>query len=235
MQNLQSFQSIRSFANKPNPASYPFALQFNGSTNYVSLGTLGNLGSNLGSGFYCKFDIKTTSTSQGIFGYSTGSNQIIEVGLNTNAAWTDVANHGLTIYLNANNNLLLSGGTSAPTINFNDGATHTIIFTATPATNTITLSIDGVNQTVAYGGQQTPSTFVNFSSNFFIGARNNVGSPNLFLACTLDNFRIGTSSSNIYGSYLFNEGKGTITADSSGNGNNGTLAGSPLPSWVAGL
>ncbi|MGD0644446.1 MAG: LamG domain-containing protein [Candidatus Bathyarchaeia archaeon] len=38
----------------------------------------------------------------------------------------------------------------------------------------------------------------------------------------------------LVGWWRFDEGSGTIAGDSSGNGNNGTLNGSPLPSWVAG-
>jgi hypothetical protein len=38
----------------------------------------------------------------------------------------------------------------------------------------------------------------------------------------------------LVGWWRFDEGSGTIASDSSGNGNNGTLQGSPLPNWVAG-
>jgi hypothetical protein len=38
----------------------------------------------------------------------------------------------------------------------------------------------------------------------------------------------------LVGWWRFDEGSGTIASDSSGNGNTGTLQGSPLPSWVAG-
>jgi hypothetical protein len=39
----------------------------------------------------------------------------------------------------------------------------------------------------------------------------------------------------LVGWWRLNDGSGTVASDSSGNGNNGTLVGSPLPSWVAGL
>jgi hypothetical protein len=38
----------------------------------------------------------------------------------------------------------------------------------------------------------------------------------------------------LVGWWQFNETTGTVAGDSSGNGNNGTLQGSPLPTWVAG-
>jgi|GEM_PF-1101610 hypothetical protein len=38
----------------------------------------------------------------------------------------------------------------------------------------------------------------------------------------------------LVGYWAFDEGSGTVANDGSGNGNNGTLGGSPLPSWVAG-
>jgi hypothetical protein len=39
----------------------------------------------------------------------------------------------------------------------------------------------------------------------------------------------------LVGWWRFDEGSGTAAGDSSGNGNNGTLQGSPLPSWVTGI
>lgn len=43
-----------------------------------------------------------------------------------------------------------------------------------------------------------------------------------------------TPDSNTIGLYHFNEGTGTVAHDSSSQGNNGTLSGSPLPTWSAG-
>lgn len=58
------------------------------------------------------------------------------------------------------------------------------------------------------------------------------------LAGTLIAFALTGSSaaadSNLVGQWHFNEGQGTTAGDSSGNGNNGTLLGSPPPAWVAG-
>ena len=39
----------------------------------------------------------------------------------------------------------------------------------------------------------------------------------------------------LVGWWRFNDGSGTIASDSSGNGNNGTLEGSPVPSWTTGI
>ena len=43
-----------------------------------------------------------------------------------------------------------------------------------------------------------------------------------------------SADSTLVGQWHFDEGHGTTAADSSGNGNNGTLSGNPAPAWVPG-
>ncbi len=211
-----------------------YSLLFDGVQNYVSLGTMGNFGSNLGNGFYCSFQIKTTSTASKFVGFQQNNltvsfafNIKSNGGANTNSIYFKFGDTG---------GRFLQAGIDSPTINFTNGNIHTIAFSVNFVTNTITATIDGVSQTITYNLQQTLSTFTNFTQPFYIGVYNNNGTPGNFFACTLDNFQIGTSSSVLYGSYSMNDGPGSTTiADSSGNGNTGTLTGSPLPTWVTGL
>ena len=219
---------------------FDYALTTDGSQNYINCGTLGTFGSNLGSGFYCSFQIQTTSTQQGSFGVEhssySGINQV-QIGFNGGANGTQT-NHSMFFYLASNNyNYECFRYTSSPTINFNDGNIHTITISVNVPSQIVTLTIDGVSQSLnsSFSNGNTPN-WVNFGDPFYLGAAYN-GGPAIPLACTLDNFEMGTSSSAIYVSYAMNDGIGTSVADASGNTNTGTLekgAGS-YPTWVAGL
>jgi hypothetical protein len=187
---------------------------------------MGNFGSNLGSGFYCSFQIKTTSTASASFG-DVDATQLIKIFFN------NTGNHQLRLQIYDNAGNILDGYNATPTINFNDGGTHTVVITANFSTQVIVMTIDGIAQTVSYNTQMALSTWINFAYAFYIGARNSTGTAQQFYACTLDNFQIGTSPTALYGNYLFNEGSGTTTADSSGQGNTGTLSkgAGAYPTW----
>jgi len=204
-----------------------YALKFNGINQYASLGTMGNFGSNLGNGFYCKSDI--TIPSYQLYTYIFGT-----YGGNEGVGLTMYSPTALQFQIKDNNGLTLQGHFTA---NIFDGNKHTLEITAISSTNTIVANVDDSPSTVGYIAQQTPATFVNFQNQMNIGARRNGGNNQNPLACTLDNFQIGTSSSVLYGNYKMNEGSGTTIADSSGNGNTGTLVNDTSPStmWVPGL
>jgi len=228
--SLSLFSTLETYATRRTSS----ALLIDGSQNYLSLGTLGNFGSNLGSGFYCKFDIQTSSVSGGTFGEYNSSNQSVYIEFN--AKHEVLSSHDITVvFEGANNSFLIASTNSDTTVSFNDGTIHTIIVTINPGAGTMTLSIDGISQTFTTYRNDTGYTYANFPQNFLIGAYNSTGTPAGFFQCKIDNLQVGTSSSNIYGNYQFNEGLGTTTADSSGNGNTATLLGNPVPSWVTGL
>jgi multidrug efflux pump subunit AcrA (membrane-fusion protein) len=209
-----------------------YALKFDGSQNYLNLGTLGSLGSNLSSGFYLKFELTTTQTALGdIAGYNAnGATDFTQIDIGLNLSQYSVATPGqMYVYIESTDQkVLLFGLTTA--YNFYDGQKHTIEIICVPSTNTSAIYIDGVSQAVTNKAAQSPSNFINLDNGFQIGSY-----PFGHFAAVVDNVSIGTSASNLYGKYLLNEGTGTTTADSSGNGNTGTLTGSPLPIWVTGL
>ncbi|HEX2910395.1 MAG TPA: hypothetical protein VH186_06270 [Chloroflexia bacterium] len=208
------------------------ALQFDGAQNYVSLGTLGNFGSNLGNGFYAKFDIQTWQTAAFQFGeiYVAPAMSVV---LHFNADYNGTTSTGkFRLYIRDTGARLLKAGTTNAT-NFNDGNKHTIEISANVTAGTVTIKLDEAILPVTISATP-PATFTNLSNNFLLGALNNGGTPGAFFKGTIDNFVIGTSPTTLYGSYLFDDGANP-TADASGNNNNGTLLGNPLPAFVKGL
>lgn len=213
-----------------------YALQFDGSQNYINLGVMGSFGSSIGSGFYCKFDIVTTSTSTGQFGAGWGAGTVI-IGLNQ-GAWGGNSSGGITLHIVDSAGGSLWGHASST--GFNNGSVNTIEITSNPKANTATIKVNGTTFTFSadQSGLSGSSTFNNFPSpGFYIGTSSNYGSPTAYLACVIDNLYLGTSSSVFYGQYVFDEGTGTTTADSSGNSNTGTLikGAGAYPAWVTGL
>lgn len=206
-------------------------LRFDGTQNYINLGTLGSLGSNAGSGLYVKFDIITTQTTPFGFGEYNLFTESLYITLNLNASEV-TSNHALNLVFEGNNNNFFVAGVNSPTISFNDGFRHTLEFELLPASGSLVVRIDGVPQTVTVTRHDGGYTYGNFASDFYMGARNNNGSPISFMNATIDNFAIGTSANNIFANYKFDEGSGTTTADATGNGNTATLSGSPVPTWV---
>lgn len=214
------------------------ALQFDGTQNYLDLGTLGSLGSNLGNGFYYRQDIKTSKTDkreQGIVWTGSPSNCAIIIGLNNNSGGGTTSGC-IRLYTRDQTGKQLAGATTSAT-NFNDGAKHIIEVIAVFSTNTITIKVDGVSKAITYTAQQTPSSFTDFNRIFPVGARNNAGSFDYYLASIVDNFQIGTSLSALYGSYSMDEGSGTTTANAGSVGGTATLTkgAGDYPAWVTGL
>jgi hypothetical protein len=206
------------------------ALQFDGTQNYIDLGLMGGFGAAIGTnnGFYAAFDIKVVAAS-------------------SNACPLGTLKAG---NLNAFRVLLNSGGVSGKTrislfdslskkidgfftnIAIMDGGKHTLIITITPSTNTIVATLDGAGQAITYTNQESPATYVNFDKNVFLGAVNNDGAVSNNAAVILDTVKLGTAAGTLFGNYAIDEGTGTTIADTSGQGNTGTLTGTPLPTWV---
>lgn len=202
-------------------------IKTDGANNQISVGSLGSLGADLAGGFYSKIRMKTTATAVGAFGFfHTNVGSKVVINFNTPTAGKIQLRIG-----DVAGNSIIAATTSAT--NFNDGNYHTIELACNVTARTITITIDGGSQAVSYSSQQTLGTLANFDNNFYLGGSFFDGSVNNRFACTLDSFRIGLSSTNIYASYKMNENTGTAIADETGNGNTGTLGGSPLPSWVS--
>lgn len=203
-------------------------LTFDGSQNYLSLGTMGSFGSQIGNGFYTAFDLTTTETrARDIMGVeNTIGAPRVEVFLNNGNISGRL---GVYIIDLASPTLKTLRGYCDTSVN--DGQKHRVVISVVMNTNTINISIDGVAQSITYTAQNTPTTFFNFDTPFTVGAFNQDGTVGSYAAFTIGNLQLGTSSNNIFASYAFTEGSGTTTADGSGNGNTGTLTGTPKPTW----
>jgi hypothetical protein len=114
-----------------------------------------------------------------------------------------------------------SGGTPTGTVVFYDGANSlgsaALNGSGVAGTSTSALSVNGSPHSIiaVYGGD---TSFSNSTSSVF--------------SQIITNSTAGASTNGLSASWPFNEGFGTTVADSSGNGNTGTLNNSPL--WVAG-
>ena len=200
------------------------------SSNWLDLGGLGNLGSHTNTGLHIEFDIKTTQTTNGGWGmidqppYQSACCIFFNTDGNGNAA-----NHKICLYFVDNLNSLhyFYAGTTNVT-NFNDGNWHHIAIDVASlgTTPVVTITIDGQSQPITYKNKQAIA-LGDFTNGFCIGAVSHFyGAHYDFFTCQVNNFKIGTSSSNLYANLPFDDGANP-TADITGNGNNGTFAGTP--------
>jgi len=201
-----------------------YGLQFDGSQNYVSLGTMGNFGQNLAQGFYASFNINTTYTGgQGnIFG-TVNVNTTVVLGVYLTAT---------TLVIRYRDNVGNELQASCLSASIANGNNNLVTITANLSTNTVIFTVNGKTLNTSYVFQQTPSSFINFAYPMVIGAWNLRGVISSFLSGTITNFQIGTSPTNLYGSYAMQENGGTTIYDNSGYQNNGTLTGTPVPAWA---
>lgn len=207
-----------------------FALSFDGTQNYLSLGNLGDFGSSLVNGLY--FSCAFISSSTGLKPLaSAGNTAVTRCLVNLNATITGTVVDGkIRVFLRDEGGRTIDAGL-LNAYTFNDGLPHTLVVTAIPVTNTVSIIIDGISQSVEYARQDTPFTFIDFVNGVTVGAFNTAGVINNFSNVILEDVKIGISPTNIYASYNFNDNSNP-TADSTGNGHNATLMGSPLPLFV---
>nr|MBA3540656.1 alkaline phosphatase D family protein [Deltaproteobacteria bacterium] len=138
------------------------------SSQYVNWTTLGTLGANLKTSSW-EFWVKTTTTATAnILGtLNTGTTTAVEINTNQNENSTLVAGKTRGFFRGTSgsyNRAALTGG-------IYDGAWHHVVLVYETGT-TFTLYVDGVAQTLAYGGQQNPATFANFEFPLTLAARN---------------------------------------------------------------
>ena len=209
-----------------------YVLRTDGSQNYIDCGTMRNFGQNAGSGVYakCNFSVPSGYAKQGfLYAIVDESGQQFSIELNLQNSVNQVS----FLWRDAVGNLIdyKYHGT-----NINNGSIHTLIASGNPA-GTATLTLDGTIVTPGTTvSAQTLTTFNNYTDDLVLGVDGDVNiGPTLFGSITFYNFYLGNTSGSFIGEYNFTEGSGTTTADSSGNGNTGTLLGSPPPIWLYGL
>jgi hypothetical protein len=106
---------------------------------------------------------------------------------------------------------------------------QTSIFDTASVKQVLTPSVTGVAITSTAGGPtyNWTSEDSGFNRNDASGYTYSIDTSPAYLVRPPNNL-------GLVGYWNFNEGNGTIAHDFSGNGNNGTLSGSPFPTWVAG-
>jgi len=168
------------------------AVTFNGTDEYVSVGTLGSFGSAM-SQFTVECWIKTTTSAQdAVCGFlNTGSTMMLQVTLNTNGAGASSAGKTLFSFRGAN------GRTCAVDISASiyDGAWHHLVGVGMmPASGTSAweVYVDGEPVAVTYASQQSDFTFASLGYALTIAARNVRGSIDQFAAATIDEFAVYT-------------------------------------------
>lgn len=219
---------------------------FNGTDNYLDIGTLGTLGSSLANGFSISFWLLSQQRTAGtILGTRISStNNYLLVKVNTQSG-SNAAGYMQVQFSDTSGSKSLNG--YARIAQVNNGNWHHIVATLMPSTNTITAYIDNVSQTASYTTQQTPDTFANFSRNIYLGALNNNGTAaSPFYKGLLDEVTLwnqiltptevtelyykGYLETNPLSYHKFNENSGSSVADSVSN-NTGTWNGTLGSQW----
>ena len=210
----------------------PYALTFNGTSQYVNIGTLGSFGSQRNNITISAWVNMGSNTSMSdIYGgndvYLSGRNGI---SLRVNA------NHGNTLLAGSirvamssdeATPKILSGATDANSLPINGW--HIVTAIITPSTNTIIIYVDGVSQPVTYSYQQTPAIFNNFIFAHFIGAFDGAGQISNFFSGSIDDVRIynraltTTEVANLAAGRYAAGSTGTATQTLGGNLTTGTL------------
>jgi len=151
-------------------------VQFDGVNEYGNLSTLGNLGSNAGSGLCCIFWYRATvSTTAGdMFGVRVnGGGMSYRVLVNFNSV-----SGRCSIFLRDENGNTLQGTINQPAIN--DGNMNLIHVEILPPA-TINFRFNNAQQTVSYTAQNAPFDFINFAENVHLGGANLDDIPSRFV------------------------------------------------------
>jgi hypothetical protein len=170
--------------------SGPYRLSFDGTDDYVDLGTLGNLGSSLGSiSVSFSFWINTTYTSalKQIGTINTGNNTLLTINFNRDA--DDAYSAGKTsLAVRGDGGAYLVG---AMNTNIYDGGWHHVYVSRTNGAASITFYVDGTLVPTNYGSfTGSPSVFSNFGNSFTIGASNVRGVISNFMPSEIAQFSI---------------------------------------------
>jgi len=215
------------------------ALDFDGTNDHVSVGTMGDLGSLLGSqSVSVTAWVKSSKTTPiDILGTkNTGTNTLWRIQLNKDAALGNLAG-GINLFLRgeAGASDRLYGGVNSDT-GVTDGNWHYVVAQSDPVASSIEIYVDAVQQTVVITDSPIGST-ANFGFPLFIGAINDEGTADGLFDGQIDEVRIydrALSASEIR--YLYNkggpvahykmdEGSGTTAFDSTNITNDGTITG----------
>lgn len=220
------------------------AYTFDGTTGWVSTGSLGTYITGLSSNpfsiaFWAKFS--TTSNAGNLCGFRNGSvTSTILVVPNQTSAGTNTAGF-IDIFLRDDGNTTINVATTS-SVSANSNTFHHFCITGTPATNTYQWYVDGLPVATSKQSANTPTNWADPGTlGLGIGARNGAGSGAAFVAATMDDVRLYTVILTAAEVALLNKGQnitrglfrlfnfdnlnGTVAEDSSTNSTNGTRNG----------
>ena len=219
-------------------------LSFNGSSDFVNIGTLGAFVPTLSAGtvtISTWFKIIDNGARQVVCGeVNTGTSIILQLFLNSNN--TGAAYSKGLIFFQTRDTTGKSHNFGITTAySFNDNRWHHIAIVVTPSTNTGLIYLDGVSQTVANQQSDTPNSFATLEFALYLGGRNLRGALDMQFKGLLDETRLyqsGLTATQIadmyytgigdptkFSWYKFDEGSGTSATDSGSGGNTGTITG----------
>jgi hypothetical protein len=230
-----------------NPTPSTYGLNFSGIDDQVNVGTLGSYGSMYATKgtieFWCNIENTVGLASQAVIASSEENlTNCWGVWIATQSA----LNVNFVPYFSIFDNDGVELGGYAGGTAIDDGKWHHVAVTWDCANNTIQIYVDGENRTVAYEAQDTPSNFRNFTQDVIIGGdiwgenlRGTLGEVRVWSTIrteqeindNMDKMLTGNEAG-LFAYWKFDEGSGTIAQDSSPNGNDGTLVGSPV--WYTG-
>lgn len=173
------------------------AMQFSASLqNGTTCQTLGNFGSQIGSGFTVSFWIETSSGGIAVLtvaGFlNTGSATGININLNRG---TGEAFEAGSTQLDIRDESARQYGPYIAANNLYDGNWHNVIFViSSPTANSALIYLDGISQPVLSGISQNPSGFANLGFPWDLGTQNSRGIYGGGFNGAMNDFRIYSRS-----------------------------------------
>ena len=182
-------------------------VDFDGTDDYISVGTMGSFGSSLSTGKRCIFAgwVQSSVTDVGITVMGTanvGSDTMITIHLND--GWPVGVSAGIIgVFLRDEDSSSLGGKVNINT-GITDGNWHHLTVNVDGPNNLIEVYLDGVLQTFTYAYQNTPDNTANFEFPLYIGAENSRGTSRYFFDGKIDEVRIynrALSAKEVYALY----------------------------------
>lgn len=173
------------------PGKYGQAIEFDGAADYVDLGILEGVGSQLGK-FSMEFWIKTEITPDWTTFFKTltdGLSMGWGIDLNRTAApaWAYVEGNTHFYVRGAGGNAL---GAEIDTSIYDNKWHHISWVVADATSDTCQIYVDGESQEIAYAVVGPPAEFIDFQHPVYLGAANNRGAIERYCPAVVDEFRI---------------------------------------------
>lgn len=151
------------------------ALDFDGSNDYVDIGTMGTFGSELGSKTitiesWVKIPLGTIAAIAVLGTINIGDNTLLHLKINVDSAEGALVG-GLNVAIRDEDDNLLRGGKNNDT-GIVDGTWHHLVVVINSSGVTINFYLDSSLLTTDYDSQNTPDNTANFDFPMTIGARN---------------------------------------------------------------